>query len=52
LNCLRAVDPADGLVGRGGLVKAGKRLVIVRSEVRSDGGALVADGSFTHAVLG
>lgn len=49
LNLLRPTQ--QGLTGRGILVKAGKRLVVVRSEVRDDAGELVAEGSFTHAVL-
>lgn len=49
LNLLRPTKL--GLTGRGILVKAGKRLVTVRSEVRDESGELVAEGSFTHAVL-
>lgn len=52
INLLSAAKEGDTLLGRGTLVKAGRRLVVVRSTVTRGDGELVAEGLFTHAVLG
>ncbi len=50
LNLLRPAVEGDALEGRSSVVKAGRTLVVVRTQVLRAGGP-VAEGTFTHAAV-
>lgn len=50
LNLLRPAVEGDALEGRSSVVKAGRTLVVVRTQVLR-GGEPVAEGTFTHAAV-
>ena len=51
LSLLRSVKEGDTLRAESSVVKAGKTLVVVRTQVTRGDGALVAEGTFTHTVV-
>ena len=51
LNLLRPVKASSGLRSTSVIVKNGRTLVIVRSQVWNDDGDLAAEGLWTHAVV-
>ena len=51
LNFLRPVEEGDTLRATSALVKTGRTLVVVRTQVHRADGKLVAEGSFTHAAV-
>ena len=51
LDLLRPANEGDTLTAKSSVVKRGRTLVVVRTTVTRNDGKLVAEGSFTHAVV-
>ena len=51
LDLLRAANEGDTLTAKSSVIKSGRTLVVVRTTVTCNDGKLIAEGSFTHAVV-